>query len=132
MTNRRKVNYSQFDDFQAAIAKGEPTIGVAARGHAIYTSAKTALCTTAASSAGTRELRWRLYDGDVKREFLTAKAARELHHRLRTQDQLHRPLACSADQRGLPRQSWTGQHPDRRLKIRLQILPRRCITRVVV
>ena len=51
MTNRKKTNYAQFDKFQEAIVQGRPTTGAAAPDRAICTSAKTAWCITARSSA---------------------------------------------------------------------------------
>jgi hypothetical protein len=53
MTHRKKTNYSRFDKFQEAIAEGGPTTGAAALARATSTSAKTAWCTTARSSAAT-------------------------------------------------------------------------------
>ena len=59
MTNRKKTNYAQFDKFQEAIVAGPArTTGAAAPARATCTSAKTAWCTTARSSAAIPACLW--------------------------------------------------------------------------
>ena len=104
MSDRRKVNYSQFDDFQAAIAKGGPNDWRCRAGSRYLYICEDGLVHYCSQQRGYPGVPLAEYTtADVKREFLTAKScAPQLHHRLRPQDQLHRPLARAADQHCLP------------------------------
>jgi len=75
MTNRRKVNYSQFDDFQAAIAKGEPNDWRCRAGSRYLYICEDGLvhyCSQQRGYPGTPLADYTT--ADVKREFLTAKS----------------------------------------------------------
>jgi len=63
MTNRRKTNYSRFDKFQEAIAKGEPNDWRCRPARATCISARTGWFTIAASSAGIRACHRRVHHG---------------------------------------------------------------------
>jgi MoaA/NifB/PqqE/SkfB family radical SAM enzyme len=75
MSNRRKVNYSQFDDFQAAIAKGEPNDWRCRAGSRYLYICEDGLvhyCSQQRGYPGTPLADYTT--ADVKREFLTAKS----------------------------------------------------------
>ena len=74
MTNRKKVNYSQFDDFQAAIAKGEPNDWRCRAGSRYLYICEDGLVHYCTSSAAIPGPLAEYTTADVKREFLTAKS----------------------------------------------------------
>jgi len=98
MTNRRKTNYSRFDKFQEAIAKGEPNDWRCRAGSRYLYICENGLVHYCSQQRGYPGVPIAEYTtADVKREFLTAKSARPIAPSLRAPDQPHRPLARPAN-----------------------------------
>ncbi len=99
MTNRRKTNYSRFDEFQAAIVQGRPNDWRCRAGSRYLYICEDGLVHYCSQQRG--------YPGVPIAEYTTAdveagvsdgeELCAELHDRVRASHQLHRPLARSAD-----------------------------------
>jgi len=75
MNNRKKVNYSRFDDFQAAIAKGEPNDWRCRAGSRYLYICEDGLVHYCSQQRGYPGVKLAEYTrADVKREFLTGKS----------------------------------------------------------
>ena len=115
MTNRKKTNYAQFDEFQEAIVQGRPNDWRCRAGSRYLYICEDGLVHYCSQQRGYPGVPIAEYttDGREAGVFDGEELRAELHDRLRAPHQPHRPLARAADADGCAGRAGAGEDSDR-------------------